>query len=159
MSMVNATWDEPAVAPTIKRAKEHRQRTQSLKSLLSSPSKTLKPSSSRKSFKSDKGIDRLLSLLRTPSFCGQSSLPEDERVPRTIVCDIGVLKQKAPRTLDERIKRMSMSDSKTSASSLSDDSLLSLVSLDNDKKTGADSRKEVPVDALGMTRVQSFQTA
>lgn len=163
--MVNATWDEPAAAPAVKRAKEHcRQRSQSLKSLLSSPQKTLKPS--RNAFQSDKGVDRLLSLLRTQSFCGQPS-PEDEHVPSSIVCKMNTVKR-APCTLDERIKRMTMSDSKTSiASTLSDNSGFSLVSLMNDNKTCADS--QVPVkrsrkmpkstETTSLARVHSVQTA
>jgi len=164
--MVNATWDDPApVAPTAKRAKEHQRIcSQPLKALLlSSPSK-----SSSDTFKSDKGIDRLLSLLRTQSFCGQAP-PENERVPKDIVCNMGVLKRTS-RTLDERIKRMSMSDSKTSiASTLSDNSMVSLASLlDDDKKICADSHApakrarhdlSMVVEESDMARIESFQTA
>lgn len=169
--MANATWDEPAAAaPSVKRATTERQRIHSFKSLPSSPGK----SSKRNTFKADKGIDRLLSLLRTPSYCAAQPMPEDPMVPRAIVCNIGLVKKK--RTLDERIKKLSMSDSKTSmASSLSDCSLFTLAptagaaDAPSNNKPDCDVLSQQPAKRLRkslnkienseLSRVQSCQTA
>lgn len=162
--MANATWDTPLqAAPSAKRAKDQRQRrVESFKSL-PSPEK----SSNKNTFKSDKGIDRLLSLLRTPSFVGQPSREHDLTIPRAIVCNIGVVKKK--RSLDERIKKLSVSDSMTSmASSLSSCSAFTSA-VDVPAKPGAACdisiqpakrlRKSLTIENSEMPRVHSCQTA
>lgn len=163
--MANATWDSPVQeAPSAKRAKDQRQRkVESFKSL-PSPGK----SSNKNTFKCDKGIDRLLSLLHTPSFAGKPLPEEDLTIPQAIVCNIGVVKKK--RTLDERIKKLSVSDSMTSmASSLSDCSAFTFAA-DAHVKPNATCdnisiqpakcmRKCLSIENSEIPRVQSYQSA
>lgn len=111
-SMINATWDAPSTAEAHSVNKRAKNTSPSfIKSLLSSPSKADKKCASRSTIKSDKGIDRLLSLLRRPSFCGAVPPSADDKpIPQAIVCNMGRL------SLDERVtvKRMSKNDSSTS---------------------------------------------
>ena len=159
--MANATWDEPvAAAPAAaKRKKQNSQRSLSFKSL---------PSQISNKFKSEKGsIDRLLTLLRTSSFCGKAPPKDECDIPKSIICGGRTEQEKRPnRSLDERIKSLSMSDSMTSmSSSLSDQSLVSLDSVDQGRETETCAARQLslewlrPVEKSEMARIQSVQTA
>ena len=117
LSMVNATWDQPA---TLKCARVGKLEN-SLSSLLFHRStKHCGPSSKQKrkhspsrnvnKLKTDKEIDQLLSLLRDPSFCcsslrdpslcgsGGSRANQVHQIPTAILCDFVLCPQRRQAT-------------------------------------------------------------